>query len=418
MSIMKKIMLMTAIALVALGSCKKETFNYGGNGADATGTLSFDGLAIEVSDETHQVKASTRATTDTYAIYVDSEDGQRFLSTTYNELKGSIQLPAGKYTLTAQSATEIPDAEFENPVYGATKEFTIEAGKTTSIGTLTCTLLQCKVSVAYNEDFLAMVTGNCTTTVELSNGSPLEYAMTYSADKGPQYEKRNGYFAVSGSTLIVTFRGEIEGKSQRMTKSFTGIAPKQWRQITFVQKINGEGDATFDITISDYVEDETLDNDINGDETIIGKDPNAPTGDGGIKLQSTCGFDITQPIVVPTGDDAPFVLTMKAIVPNGVSRFTVEIESTNSEFPDAVALINDGKTTLDLVNPSAGAMTVFNTILPFPYGDKVKDQTEIPFDLSGAKGPISGFPGTHTFKMVVIDKTGCRNEISVVLVVE
>ena len=53
MSIMKKIMLMTAIALVALGSCKKETFNYGGNGADATGTLSFDGLAIEVSDETH-----------------------------------------------------------------------------------------------------------------------------------------------------------------------------------------------------------------------------------------------------------------------------------------------------------------------------------------------------------------------------
>ena len=91
MSIMKKIMLMTAIALVALGSCKKETFNYGGNGADATGTLSFDGLAIEVSDETHQVKASTRATTDTYAIYVDSEDGQRFLSTTYNELKGSIR---------------------------------------------------------------------------------------------------------------------------------------------------------------------------------------------------------------------------------------------------------------------------------------------------------------------------------------
>ena len=56
MSIMKKIMLMTAIALVALGSCKKETFNYGGKGSDTTGTLSFDGLAIEVSDETHQVR--------------------------------------------------------------------------------------------------------------------------------------------------------------------------------------------------------------------------------------------------------------------------------------------------------------------------------------------------------------------------
>lgn len=414
---MKKIMLMTAIALVALGSCKKETFNYGGNGADATGTLSFDGLAIEVSDETHQVKASTRATTDLYAIYIDSEDGQRFLSTTYNELKGSIQLPAGKYTLTAQSATEIPDAEFENPIYGTTKEFTIEAGKTTSIGTLTCTLLQCKVTVAYNQDFLDMVTGNCSTSVELTAGSPLEYAMTHSAENGPQYEKKAGYFAVNGSTLTVTFRGEIEGKSQRMTKSFTGIAPKQWRQITFVQKINGEGDATFDITISDYVEDETLDNDINGNETILGEDPNAPTGDGGIKLVSTCDYDISNPIVVPAKEN-PFTLTMNAVVPNGVKRFTVEIESTNPDFTGSVASVNGGQTTLDLVNPSSGAIDVFTNLIPFPYGSAVEGKTEIPFDLSAAQVPILGFIGSHTFKMIVIDKTGCRNEIPVVLVVE
>ena len=414
---MKKIMLMTAIALVALGSCKKETFNYGGKGSDTTGTLSFDGLAIEVSDETHQVKASTRATTDLYAIYIDSEDGVRFLSTTYNELKGSIQLPAGKYTLTAQSATEIPDAEFENPVYGATKEFTIEAGKTTSIGTLTCTLLQCKVTVAYNQDFLDMVTGNCSTSVELTAGSPLEYAMTHSAENGPQYEKKAGYFAVNGSTLTVTFRGEIEGKSQRMTKSFTGIAPKQWRQITFVQKINGEGDATFDITISDYVEDETLDNDITGDETILGEDPNAPTGDGGIKLVSTCDYDISNPIVVPAKEN-PFTLTMNAVVPNGVKRFTVEIESTNPDFTGSVASVNGGQTTLDLVNPSSGAIDVFTNLIPFPYGSAVEGKTEIPFDLSAAQVPILGFIGSHTFKMIVIDKTGCRNEIPVVLVVE
>ncbi len=417
MSIMKKIMLMTAIALVALGSCKKETFNYGGKGSDTTGTLSFDGLAIEVSDETHQVKASTRATTDLYAIYIDSEDGVRFLSTTYAELADNIQLPAGKYTLTAQSATEIPDAEFENPIYGTTKEFTIEAGKTTSIGTLTCTLLQCKVTVAYNQDFLDMVTGNCSTSVELTAGSPLEYAMTHSAENGPQYEKKAGYFAVNGSTLTVTFRGEIEGKSQRMTKSFTGIAPKQWRQITFVQKINGEGDATFDITISDYVEDETLDNDINGNETILGEDPNAPTGDGGIKLVSTCDYDISNPIVVPAKEN-PFTLTMNAVVPNGVKRFTVEIESTNPDFTGSVASVNGGQTTLDLVNPSSGAIDVFTNLIPFPYGSAVEGKTEIPFDLSAAQVPILGFIGSHTFKMIVIDKTGCRNEIPVVLVVE
>lgn len=415
---MKKILLMTAIVLVACGSCKKEQFKYGGNEAQ-TGTLSFDGFSIEVSDETQSVKAaSTRAAADMYAIYVDDADGVRHLSTTYGELQGDMQLPAGEYTLTVQSEKEIPDAEFEAPVYGTKYDFTIEAGKTTSINTLTCTLLQCKVSVDYNEDFLAMVTGDCTTTVELTAGSPLEYAMTYSADKGVQYEKRNGYFAVSGTSLTVTFRGQIEGKSQRMTKTFTDIAPKQWRQITFVQKVNEEGNATFDITISSYVEDETLDNNIAGDETILEDDPNAPSGDGGIKLQSTCDFNIEQPITVPKGEDTPFVLTMKAIVPNGVLRFTVEIESTNDLFPGAVAAINDGETTLDLVNPSKGAITVFTTILPFPYGDNVKNKTEIDFDLSAAKGPLLIYPGTHTFKMIVIDNTGCRNEIPVVFVVE
>lgn len=407
---------MMAIALVACGSCKKEKFNYGGTGT-AMGTLSFSGLAIEVSDETLPVAAApTRASADMYAVYIDDAEGVRHLSTTYGELQENIELPAGSYTLTVQSSKEIPTAEFESPVYGTTKEFTIEAGKTTELGTLTCSLLQCKVSVSYNDDFLAMVTGEGATTVELTTGSPLEYKMTYTPDEGPKYEKRNGYFAVSGTTLTVTFRGQIAGKTQRMTKTFTGVAPKQWRQITFVQKIDEEGDATFDITISDYVEDETLDNDVAGDEEIIGSDPNAPAGDGGIKLVSTCDYDITRPIVVPENGQ-PFVLTMNAEVPNGVRKFTVEIDTTNPDFLNSVVTTTGGS-TLDLVNPSPETIGIFTNLIPFPYGDKVKNQTLIEFDLSTAQGPILAFKGTHTFTMVVIDNTGCRNEIPVVLVVE
>ncbi len=407
---------MMAIALVACGSCKKEKFNYGGTGT-AMGTLSFSGLAIEVSDETlPEAAAPTRASADMYAVYIDDAEGVRHLSTTYGELQEDIELPAGSYTLTVQSSKEIPTAEFESPVYGTTKEFTIEAGKTTELGTLTCSLLQCKVSVSYNDDFLAMVTGEGATTVELTAGSPLEYKMTYTPDEGPKYEKRNGYFAVSGTTLTVTFRGQIAGKTQRMTKTFTGVAPKQWRQITFVQKIDEEGDATFDITISDYVEDETLDNDVAGDEEIIGSDPNAPAGDGGIKLVSTCDYDITRPIVVPENGQ-PFVLTMNAEVPNGVRKFTVEIDTTNPDFLNSVVTTTGGS-TLDLVNPSPETIGIFTNLIPFPYGDKVKNQTLIEFDLSTAQGPILAFKGTHTFTMVVIDNTGCRNEIPVVLVVE
>ena len=109
---------------------------------------------------------------------------------------------------------------------------------------------------------------------------------------------------------------------------------------------------------------------------------------------------------------------MNAVVPNGVKRFTVEIESTNPDFTGSVASVNGGQTTLDLVNPSSGAIDVFTNLIPFPYGSAVEGKTEIPFDLSAAQVPILGFIGSHTFKMIVIDKTGCRNEIPVVLVVE
>ena len=34
---------------------------------------------------------------------------------------GSIQLPAGNYTLKAASGTIVPDAAFESPVYGGVK---------------------------------------------------------------------------------------------------------------------------------------------------------------------------------------------------------------------------------------------------------------------------------------------------------
>ena len=98
-----------------------------------------------------------------------------------------------------------------------------------------------------------------------------------------------------------------------------------------------------------------------------------------------------------------------------LEKLNRELEKSEKKLRKA---INDESTMLDLVSPSSGAINVFTTILPFPYGDKVQNQTNIAFDLSAAQGPILFFKGTHTFKMVVIDNTGCRNEIPVVLVVE
>ena len=420
---MNRILTMTLLAMFVLSSCSKDSYERTSDPTSEIGTLSFMGFALTISEEIDKVSTrASEAAEHNYIINIYDSEETLCYNSTYGEVidgGGSIQLPAGNYTFKAASGTIVPDAAFESPVYGVSKEFVIVAGETTMLGELTCRLLQCKVSVAYNDDFLADVTGNCTTTVELTSGKPLVYEMTYDESTAKKtYEKRNGFFAINdGSTLEVAFKGIIGGKSQRMTRVFDNVAAAQWRQIIFVKKIDENGNAAFDIEIADYVEDEELGENIDSNEDIIGADPNAPQGDGGITLESTCTFDITQDIKVPAMTES-FILTMKASVPAGVRKFTVEIESTNEDFPTAVALVNDGQTTLDLVNPSSGAIEVFETIVPFPYGNEVDGQTEILFDLSPAQKPIRGFSGSHTFIMKVTDNEGHNKEIPVTLVVE
>ena len=301
-------------------------------------------------------------------------------------------------------------------MYGVSEEFDIQAAQTTSLGTLTCTLLQSAVSVGYNDDFLAMVTGDGVASVEVTSGSPLDYALSYN-NGSPKYDRRIGYFAVNGgenTTMTVTFKGGIEGKTQKMTTTVAGIKPRDYHIVTFMKKVNQNGDVTIGIEIDGLVAYVDLNNDFTGDEQGDGNDPNAPVGDGGIDLVSTCNYDITQPIVVPT-EQGTFNLTMQAVVPNGTLKFTVDIASTNEDFINSVNTV--GGTTLDLINPSDAAMGIFD-IVPFPHGSQLKGATSIDFDLSNAQTPLLGFVGTHTFKMNVTDQKGCRKSIDIVLVVE
>lgn len=416
---MKRIIIASFAAVLMLSGCKSVLNEK--NVSEAFGFLTFDQGTIEVDDELY-TKAVVPASGN-YAIFIYDLDGNKVVSTSFDDVKkngNKIKLNAGSYILEARSTSEaVPAAAFEQPVYGTETEFTIRAGEDTPLGNLTCTLLQTKVTVSYNDDFLAMVSGNGAATVSVSPDSPLEYALKYNSGN-VSYEQSAGYYAVNNgnnTTMTVTFKGSIDGKNQKMTKVFTNIQPRTWHQIKFVKKVEEEGDADFIISIADFIEDKTIGEDIPGQESIIGDDPDAPQGDGGITLESTCSYDIDSPIVVPAAG-SPFVLTMKATIPNKVKKFTVEIQSTEQSFISAVGSVNGGSNILDLVDPSEGAKQVFTEILPFPYGDAVKDKTEILFDLSDAQTPILAFPGTHTFIMHVTDQIGCRKDITVTMIVE
>ena len=74
-------------------------------------------------------------------------------------------------------------------------------------------------------------------------------------------------------------------------------------------------------------------------------------------------------------------------------------------------------THLDLINPSEANAIIF-TVVPFPHGNDLIGMTEIPFDLSAAQEAILSYKGRHCFKMTIVDSEGCKNVISVVMVVE
>lgn len=415
---MKKIIYGCA-ALLMLAACAEDKFNYGKE--NTTGTLSFEGMSIGYSTEMNKVtKAGTsEEADDAYELFLYDSSNSMVWQKSYGEVKTStngVSLPAGNYSLEVRSTVApVPAAKFAAPVYGATKSFTINVGQTTNLGTITCYLLQSAVTVGYNDDFLATVTGDGNTSVEVTSGSPLDYALTY-GNGTPTYDRRLGYFAINNgaqTSMTVTFKGSIDGKTQKMTTSITPVKARDWHIITFMKKVDETGNAVFSIEIDGLVEDLTLENDILAAEEGDGNDPKAPQGDGGITLVSTCSYDITAPITVPAVGTA-FPLTMTANIPNGARKFTVLIESDNTDFMNSVNTV--GGNLLDLINPTEASLGIFD-IVPFPHGSSLLNSTAIKFDLSGAQTPILAFPGTHTFTMQVTDNKGCRKSIAITLFV-
>lgn len=413
---MKKTIIYAAAAAVLMlfASCQKSPVS----NSKENGFLSFGAFSLSVDEE---LVTKADAAGNNYSITVLDSEGMEVLTQTYGQVVANgdaISLPAGTYTLVAQSlAGAVPTASWENPIYGTSKEFTIEAGEVTEIGNLVCTLLQCKVTVAYSDEFLSTVTGDCKTTVTVRTGYPLEYTLNASGS----YDQSAGYFAVEGTTMVVEFSGSINGKSAKQRKEFTGIAPKQWRQIKFIQKKNEEGNATFDIVINDLISDDIINNTIDASEEVIGEDPEAPKGDGGITLEfdyeAGCDAELTDlnnMLIVPV-ETRDMNIMLRATIPAGILKFTVNVESDNAGF--SAALDAAGGSLIDLVNPSAESSIIFD-VVPFPHGSDLLGQTDVAFDLSAAQDAIINYPGTHSFVMLIVDNNFCSKEIPVTMVVE
>lgn len=414
---MKRTVLTILTAALALASCTEKQYET----VALQGTLMLGDIFKSGEEFKVETKGSlAEEAPDSYVITIKDVLGETVFTDNWGNLKKTktVLLKVGQYTLDViSSADGVPQAAFDTPVYGASESFSIAADEISQLGDVTCTLQQVLVSIDYAENFLESVTGDGVATVYLDERHPLDFFLKEDGTK----EERTGYFALPSQsesiTMVVSYTGSVDGRESKMTKAFDNVKAAVKHNIMFTKKEGDEGNATIIISIDDLIADADLDTDVPADEPVIGDDPDAPTGDGGITMVCTSGYDLTEPIIIPKAGET-FVLTMQATIPNKVNKFQVEITSTSETFVDAVKLINDDSNVLDLVNPSEGAIEVFTTILPFPYGEAVRNKDVIDFDLSDAQTPILAFPGTHTFVMKVVDKKGCKKEINVVMVVE
>ncbi len=397
-TVFNKLLTSLCIVAVALGSasCGRDKLEFGKK--NSTGTLSFMKLSVGVSEEVDEVSRATDPSTFNYIIRIYNASGEQVGSDyIYGQLPEAITLLTGSYTLKIQSQANIPAAEFEAPVYGAEQSFEIVENQTTNLGTITCKLINIKVSVAYNQTMAEAMGDDCNVRVTIGDGS-----LDFSKD-----ESQCGYFAApeASNAMTVKFTGTVNGSYSSMTKAFTDVKAGQWRKITFILNINDEGNASFDIQIEDWCDEEELGGNIDHEETVIGPDPEQPAepddpaNPDAPKVVYKGGEVPTDPIVVSAGMELSFQIE----APKLIDQFSVDIASDNPDFVNDV--LSTGVSPLDLINPTEDQIGIC-TLFGLPYGEQVAGKDAVDFVLTNAIVPLMGFPGTHTFTLTITDKEG------------
>lgn len=396
---------------------------------DGNGYLSMAGMTMRViyDDQTETqpddtsgetVKPKTRAEeaqpdVDQFIVEITDAEGTPVYKDTYANLRaetdetdGKMELPVGSYTLEVRSEEPSSElADWEHPVYFATRDFAIEKDKETPLEEIVCTLNNIKVTVACSKDLADRLTDATVSTVTLG-----EKSMVFA--KG---EARAAYFTslTELNTLQFNLTGAFADTPEtplQFNKEIPNVKAGQWRKITLVVTYADKGEMKFDIKVQNFVLDEEIpiDGTANLWEPVYeeGPDPMAP-------VIEWPGHDLTQPFQITASMfDAdgnctePFALNLSA--PNGIESFVLTFSSTNSAFMDALTEIQIPH-TLDLCTTTQGPAYAILSGFGLPLGDKLRGATAKQFDIAGQIPMLfanPGFEGTHTFACTMTDAKG------------
>lgn len=418
--------LFTVVAAALLAGCMNEDLHLENNNDKNTekGYLSLAGLNVECVTDHKPVDTgvaeskslTTRAgVPDINAfdcLILDATGTQTLKTFKYGARPTeNIELDKGNYIFRMLSS-EIPAAEWENPVYGLTEPFTIMRNETTSLTDLVCKLLNIQVSVSYSADLKAALSDDTTTTITVG-GNSLVFALN---------ETRSGYFLApqpkNDIDVLVKGSYKAEGKDEasqfEMNATVKDVKGGQYSDITLYIEYSTEGSIAIDAKIDGWVVDEEIVCDFSMfiSEEIIDDNENKPT-------ITWLDNDIDTPVTL-TADKfdsrgnclVDFYIDVEA--KNTIASMLVELSSTNGEFISSLGSYNLSS-SFDLCD--AGAATGSLRIMGYPVNDEIKGKELVSFDLKPQMKLLKEFAGTHNFKATVKDAKGgtCEKTLTIVI---
>lgn len=423
------------LAFAGLTSCEMKDEIKGGKDSSEVGYLE---LGVSVDAKKNQITKAAENTgtgtvgnnysADDFPVIITGVTNSEFSKkyNTYKELQaeGAIELPVGNYKIESHSAEELKDV-MDQPYFAGSTDLSILKGSTSN-ATVLCGMLNTKISLSYESQFLASMQD---WTITISDG---KHIITYTGTSSNLGTPQPKYVVIAENTskLIVTVTGtKIDGEkvneSRNITKP-TGSNSEYWGaadDLSIKMNINkaivvpGVSGITITVDVTFAETEDTVEIEVTPEEGG-GTNPDPETPEEPSLLPTITSEFLESGIILtvsePASDDEnPELVTApeKAVVyvtaPNGINVLNVKIKSGNDPFASAVALmdLDNGRDLLTLdatkdedqlligyTNPPAKGAT--------SYELDIKNFFTLmaPFGITSANG--------HQFEITITDSKG------------
>lgn len=387
---MKKIFYMVmAVAATVLAGCKENIVEVSKSGLQLTITAD-DSYVDKV------VKSESAVDFSNFVVSIEKKDGKYSNEWTCAELPTLIELAPGEFTVTVASPASEPVA-WNQPVYGAVKDFTIVEGVVTPVD-IVCTLQNMKNSVYCSQHLVDELT-----TFQVTVTNP-DGHLVWSADEVGIYTQaedgtktivrepaKQGYFTVQDLDVTVNGYRAVDNSTATISYQIKDVAPRDHHILYVDAYVTGQSAIALSIDSSvidrnvDMVipgidpDDENVDDDI---ETGWGQEEDQQPGENQpvepeqpVSTAPTLEWP-ANPDFAKMDIEQGMSVELMVYAPEKIKGFIVYV---SDNFLGAIQMLVLGAKYLDLIYDEV-AKDQLGTMLP--VGDQLLGQTEVAFSLS------------------------------------